>query len=203
MGVRQCMLLALFGTLMACSAPSSRPSTLYSAADMQIIASDVVQSLAVSDFLVGRDARSDPIVLQPDRMRNLSNERLSQADKLAAVTRVLYDRGMQELLAAKNVSVLYPLKDRWRTAHLTPEIDVDPFRDAGLDHPSSGLRPTHLLQAQFNSVTRTAATREGQASDTRTDLFSVDYTIVEVHSRRIVWAATSQIKRFAHGSLVD
>ncbi|MEO1129541.1 MAG: hypothetical protein AAFX05_07520 [Planctomycetota bacterium] len=197
------MLIALLGTLAACSAPSLRPSTLYSAADMQIIASDVVQSLAVSDFLVGRNERSDPIVLQPDRMWNLSNERLSQADKLAAVTRVLYDRGMQELLAAKNVAILYPLKDRWRVEHLTPEIDVDPFRDAGLDRPSSGLRPTHLLQAQFNSVTRTAASREGQASDTRTDLFSVDYTIVEVDSRRIVWAATSQVKRFAHGSLID
>jgi len=189
--------------LPSCAQPRTRSTTVLTAADMEISANEVRQDLASSDFLAGRTPDSPPIILQPDRLQNYSNERLSYADKLAAVTRLLYDRAMQELFQQRNVAVLLPLKDRWRAARIAPDVDVDPFEAYGMDHPGSGLTPTHALHARFDSITRTGAERQGDAADVRSDLFVVEYSIVDLATRRTVWTASSLIKRVAHGSLVD
>lgn len=162
-------------------------STVYTPGDMEEIARRARESLVASEFLTGRSPGSAKIVLQPAAVRNVSSERVDRADQWAALTRVLYAPGVLAAMARANVDVLQAEAAR---------VDAAP------GGAWAGAAPTHAMNVVFASVKRAGTDGSGPADD-RKDVFSVDYEIVEIASRVVVWSESVVVARAASGLLVD
>jgi hypothetical protein len=168
-------------------------TTVYQRGDMLEASGSIAEQLSQSGFLRGRTAVSSPIRIGLGEMRNMSNERLSDLDRRAAVAQVLIEPGMLELLAQKNVAVVLPPASA---------KELERFGVRGASARESDLAATHVVSAVFGSLTRAGASDGGPAR-TRKDVFQVDLTIVEVGSRSTVWAGRHEFARAARGVLVD
>lgn len=190
--------ITLAAFLSGCNAPMT---SAYTAADMEIAVDDVRDQLASSRFISSRDADSEPLVLVPTKMSNESNERLSRVDQWMAMSRVFLNPAVLELLRSKNISVVLPPDgERIKNAY-TEEGSGAGFQYIDITSRSA---PTHVINATFSSITR-AADDDGMndISDTRKDLFLIDYTIVDLSTRGIVWAGSNEFSRTAHGVLAN
>jgi hypothetical protein len=188
-------------------------TTRLRASDLDIAVAEVRESLAASAFLSGRTGESPVIRLVPSELENLSSDRLSRIDRWAAVSRVLFDPGMKRLLASGNVELLMPrdgalLLTRYGLA-VDPDARVAPV---GMDE-SPDFAPTHVLDGKVLSITRGVAGAGGgggggagtaeSPTDVRQDLVRVEYTIVDLSTRRVEWSAAHEFKRAASGIVVD
>lgn len=197
--------MAALGAMIACgcAAPQARTTQLR-AADIELSATEMAQELADSEFLRGRTAESAVAVLQPRPMENLSDNRLSRGDQWAAMSMILMNPSVFEMLRAKNVQVLVPVESRFdaaRAGFATNQPSVLAAAGGG----STG-EPTHIFQPVLRSISRGGGgdARAGRgAADTRKDLFLMEYTITELASRRVVWAGQMTFARVAHGRLLD
>lgn len=180
----------------ACSAGGggSAASTRHTATDLRVAADEVVEALVSGAFLAGRDAASEPAVLMPGRVENRSSDRISRADQWAILSRVLFSEGVLETLRSKNVSVVRPDFAAWNLG-----VSEGGFAGgAGVDE----VGVTHTMRATLSSIARAASASGGPADD-RKDVFAVDYELVELSSRRVVWTARGEFARAARGLLID
>ncbi|MEM1166302.1 MAG: hypothetical protein AAGI30_08430 [Planctomycetota bacterium] len=165
-------------------------TTLIQADDIIEITNSVRTSFASSPFFTSRSATSVPITIEPGRVTNVSNERLTGGDQRAMLTRVLYEPGIHRQLASRNIRLLRPTE--------SPELLNQSWATYFSQTP-----PTHVLNAQFSSASRQAAVGDTLSPDARSDLFIVDYTLVELASRDVVWSDQFELKRFATGRTID
>ncbi len=176
-----------------CAAPPER-TTLLRAADLRVNTMQIVDQLAGSDWLRGRDTQSPRIVLRPERLENLSDNRLSQGDQWAAMSMVLLNQRMLDMLRSRNVVVQMP------------PLRSEAIARAGLtvNEPAAQLEPTHLFSGRLRSLTR-AGGGENAGSDRvqRRDTFLFEYVVSDIRSREVNWSGQTEISRLAHGSLID
>ncbi len=186
-------LSGLTSGLVSCAPPAAK-TTQVQPSDMQLNTPQIVEQLAGSDFIRNRPVDAPPIVLRPDPMENLSDNRVSTGDQWVAISKVLFDQRMIELLRSKNITVQMP---PLRSASIAR---------AGLtvNEPPAQTKPTHVFRARLMSLTR-AGGGETVASDKtqRKDVFTFEYTIVDLRTREIAWSGQSEFARLAHGSLID
>ncbi len=189
--------------LTGCGPTRARTST-YTAADMDIAVVEIRDKLASSPFMSTRSSDSPSLVFQPNRMENLSNERISRVDQWAVVSRVLLDPSMLEMLGSKNITVtLPPVGERITNSYLSAGTDADSGANLTFA-PQSNLLPTHMVDARFSSITRASSEDEdGGLADVRKDLFLMDFTIFMVRTREIVWAGSVEFARVAEGLLAN
>ncbi len=179
----------------SCAAPAR--TTLLKPSDLVLNTQKVVEQLAGSDFLRGREGgRATPIVISPEPLENLSDNRLSSGDQWVAISRVLLNPQMLELLRAHNARVQMP------------QLKSEAIARAGLtiNEPPAQVAPTHLFRATLRSLARAASASGGTVASEATqrrDTFVFEYVIVEIQSRQIVWSGQSELARLAHGSLID
>jgi len=187
---------ALAFSLGACAGGPARRTTTYTAADLIEASHKMAASLAASDLLADRTADSPPMRLGLGDLENRSNERLSDMDRRATVARVLISPPMLELLASKNASVVLPP---------ARAEELQRFGVSDAQAAASYEEPTHLVDATFRSLTRTAtlAPKRDKPADARKDYFLVDFVIAEADTRRAVWADTFEFARIAKGTLAD
>ncbi len=192
-------LMALFasagGAGFGCASRPELRTTLFRAADIEAASGEAVQSLAMSSFMMARTKDSPEAVLQPQTMVNLSDNRLSPGDQWAAMSKVVLSPNMLGLLESKNVTLQMPAFESTRLARAGVSVS----------EPKAQVVPTHLFTATLRSLSRATAggARQGGSGQERKDVFLVEYTIVEVESRRVEWSGESTIARVAHGSLID
>lgn len=215
-----CLVLAaptLFA-LPACEAPPPQASSTAITADLLIEATDDFRNqLAASDWLAQRTNASTTINLQPDRVRNLSNERLTPGAQRALLSRILFAPGMLELMRTKNINLLNFAAPTEATSAASFAGPAE--NNLGPPMPSAsvtfGPKPTHFLNAEFRSISRAAAQtgrpipddpsglRAGQTADVREDLFLIDTTIVTTDRRNVVWQGEVVMKIAAIGELIN
>lgn len=172
-----------------CGAPP-RTSQLR-ASDIEFATTEVSQQLAESEFLRTRTATSPVVVLQPRPMENLSDNRLSRGDQWAAMSMILMNPSVFEMLRSKNVQILVPLDSRYDATR------------AGITSTVPSGAPTHVFQPVLRSITRAGSEGSKPEADTRKDLFLMEYSITELQSRRVVWGGQTSFARVAHGKLID
>lgn len=197
----RCAMLALAALILpaACTPKPELRTTLLRASDIESFSADAVQQLAASPFIASRGPDAPRIVLQPQPMRNLSDNRLSQGDQWAAMSKVLFSSQMLALLASKNIDLQMPAIETTRLAR------------AGLTRaePPATTAPTHAFTATLRSLSRAedAKARDpgatGARAGGRKDTFLVEYAIIDLASRRVEWTGQSTLARIAHGSLID
>lgn len=195
---RRCLLLLCVAATVSgaggCAAPAAQRTTLLRASDLRLSTGPLVQELARSEFLAGRDADTQPlIVLRPEPMENLSESRLSAGDQWAAWALVLTSPGMVDLLRTRHAIVQMPPLETARIARAGLTVNETP----------ATIAPTHLFRSAVRSLARAAGEDPRGPATARRDLYLFEFTIVEIASRRIVWSGQSEVARYAHGSLVD
>lgn len=188
-------LVMVIGLMVAgCGAPPAR-TTLLRPSDMELNTQQIAEQLAASEFLRDRAAdQGEPIILQPERLENLSDNRLSAGDQWVAMSRVLLDPRMLELLRSKNVRVQMP------------RLRSDAVARAGLtiNEPEAQVAPTHLFRGTLRTIARAGGGQDVASESTqRRDTFQFEYTIVDARSRQVVWGGQSELARRAFGSLID
>ena len=172
-------------------------STRLRSSDLDLTIATTVQQLAASPFMTGRNASSPVVRLVPRGLENQSSDRISVADQWVAVSRILFDPGMQRLLGEKNIILQMP-----------PDEMVRVRRVSGLVAPGSvDLRAdpepaTHIIKAVIRSMTRVGS-ETSTNSNQRKETFVVTYEITDVATRQIVWAGESTFARIAHGLVAD
>lgn len=182
-----------------CAAPGGAAlrerSTRPTASDLIGASTEVLAQMRESEWFKARGPDSPPVLLVPEEMENISNERLGRIDRWAAVARLVFAPEMLDLLKQKNIEVLLPRDEML----LLTRAGAAPPLAAELE---PGEAPTHLLTGQIRSITRTAS-QSGGPADQRQDLISTQFAIVEFSSRRIEWTGTWEFKRAARGVLAD
>lgn len=168
-------------------------TTRLTAADI-LIATDVVrEKLAASPWLASRNETSPELTLEAQPATNLSNERLSRADRSVVVSRVVTDPGVLELLHSKNVQLVSPQG----AANVLA-------RYASVIAHAEPAPPTHALRAEVRTLTRQASESASSApASLRTDTYSVSYSIVDIRRGQVVWADDFEFKRVARGLTAD
>ncbi len=186
--------LAFAASVLGGGCAANKPQTSrYKASDIDFTSVEIVQKWAESDFMKNRTPDSPRIRLMPSEMENRSSDRLSRVDQRAAVAKVVNDPGIQQLLRDKAIDVLWSMEE------------VALLKRHGIAVPAlePGDQPTHVFRAEFASIPRAAAAKEGEKANERIDRFFVTYSIVEIPSRRIDWSDTIEFARAAHGVLAD
>ncbi len=168
-------------------------STRLTGADLAEAGDAVAQQLADAEFLRGRTPDSEPIRLVARQLDNLSSDRIPIAEQWMAISRVLSDRGVQELFRTRSVVVQLP-----------PER-VEMLSDAGFEFPALRPedRPTHELRAEIRSATRAGSSTGDRGADVRKDVYLVTYSIVDLEQRTLVWEGSSEVAREAFGLTLD
>lgn len=185
-----CVITAVVSTGCESTGGTGANTTLIQASDLLEVSDAARAALASSAFFVSRSAASRPLTIEPGRVTNISNERLTAGDRRAMLTRVLYEPGIQQQLASRNIALLRPSE--------SPELLAGVWPVAFSTTP-----PTHVLNAQFSSASRQAAIANSLSPDARSDLFVIDYTLVELATRDVVWSHQSELKRYATGRTID
>ena len=199
--------VGMSAALPSCASSSGRNdsgrSTRLRAGDIELAVAEVKQDLAESAFITSRDKASTKVRLVPSEMENLSSDRMSRIDRWSAVSRVLFDPSMQQLLATKNVDLFMP-RD---AALLLTRFGTVSDRDArvapiSIDE-SPDFSPTHTFAGKILSITRAASQDANAPADQRQEVVRVEYSIIELASRKVEWSGAHEFKRTASGLLID
>jgi hypothetical protein len=164
-------------------------------ADLMLVSAEAGRSLVSSPVLAGRDASSPRMVIRPEAATNLSSDRLSRVDRWGITTRILYQGNLVEELKNRNVIIV---AEREVVRGYLDRYDMTGGREV-----ASGLQATHVLASQVRSLTRAGGAGGEGVADTRADTYVIDYTLQEVASGKIVWNASSTLRRVGVGRVAD
>jgi len=175
--------LAVAAIMQACAAPGAR-STRLTDRDLIDAVHRMRASLAASDFLIKRDADSEPVAIVIDRVENLTSDVWTRAEQWMLVARLRAALPIQQLAKHKNVSLL-----------ITPQQHAM-IRRAGFQGDLGPATPaTHVMSATFRSTRPTARTGA--------DDYYLEYQITDRRTRQVVWTDSFEIKREAMGARID
>ena len=181
--------LAASFTLSSCSAPQS---TRLRASDFEVTAARVTAALAASDFLAQRRPDSDQIRIVTRRVENLTSDVLTPGEMWMSVARVQGSLPVAAL--ARDRNIVFQL----------PPQEIERLRRAGFESPlGPENRPTHELKAVFRSATRSGSRRDTHYTDIRKEYYFLEYQIVNLSSRELVWNGSFEFAREATGLLIN
>ena len=180
------LLVLLTAMLTACSQPprSTRPTV----DDFNEITTAMAQSLSKSQAIARRGPDSDPWIVSIDRVQNLSSDVMTPSEQWALVERVRSALPLRELDRLKNIRFVLPPE---RVQQMRRDPNAPEFADL-----ASRRQPTHTMTATFRSLTRAQAKR-------RSDLYYVEFEVVDLRTGQPVWSDRFEFKRAAQGELRD
>jgi hypothetical protein len=180
-------------TLIFAACATTPPTTRLTIDDYNTTIAVVTQSLAASDFLRDRGPDSEPIVIVVDRVLNLTTDIIPPAEQWMMVARL---RGAMPIIELERNKAI--------TFQITPEKH-QLLRDAGFEGDfRTGKPATHVMSAVFRSMRRELRDpREEGHIVAVTDFYQLEYTIVNVASREIVWSDSFEFQRQATGLRID
>lgn len=171
---------------------SSAQSTRLTASDFDQTIEKMVQSLAASDFLRERQPDSPQAWVVINKVENLTTDIIPVAEQWMLVARLQSSVPIKHLAQTKNVRF-----------QITPERH-EMLRQAGFtDELITPPTVTHTLAAVFMSAPRAARDGKGGQLTSRSDFYYLEYSLLELETREVVWTDTFEIKREARGLAID
>jgi hypothetical protein len=186
----------LLGILASAACQPAGGSTRLTARDLRVTTEEMRARLADSAFLRGRDATSEPIVISVQQVTNLTSDIIPPAEQWMLMAEIVHALPMNELRRHRSISFVLPPEQRALARSGGFEGRFDDEADGG------GLRPTHVMKAEFRSTTRVGRRDDGQI-DERRDTYGLQYQIVDLASGVLVFDDIVEFQRRARGLLID
>lgn len=190
----QALLMCIAALVIWGCAASGADNSRLTAGDIIDTVGIVRQSLAESQFLSGRTMQGPPIRLGLAEPTNRSGERLAASDRWAIAGLVVYDRGIQDLLASRNVRLYLPEE----TLRALEQSGGDGTRPMGITLDP----PEYILRTEIRSIARQGSLAS-TVSDQRLDVYLIDYRITGMNSSEIAWSKAVELARQASGTVAD
>ncbi|MCL4221592.1 MAG: hypothetical protein KJZ65_09490 [Phycisphaerales bacterium] len=168
-------------SLGACGGKQVR-TTRIAAEDFADVAAAVAAQLQSSEALHDRGPGDEPWVITIDRVENLSSDVIAVSEQWWLMAKMRASLPMRTLSTERAVKFVIPAE------HLAAVR----ARDPELAEAAAERSPTHRMGAVFRSVTRV-----GQNG--RTDLYQVDFDLVNLGDGRLEWSGSYEFKRLAFG----
>ena len=170
------MLLA--GACIGCSAPEVR-TTFLDSVDLVDMTDRMAASFA-GDAVIGRRTQASATwVVSIDRVVNHTNQIIPNREKWLYVTRMRALLSESQIGRRRNIVWVVP-PERW------------PAAAGELKSTHRRLRPTHLLAAEFQTLTRTSAAG-------RSDTYVCAFQLTDIGDGRLVWEDLWEVKYAAQG----
>jgi hypothetical protein len=183
------LLLGCFAAFSSgCATPAyARPSTRLTVDDFHAMTVAMADSL--SRTFASRGPDSEPWTIAMQNVVNLSSDVIPERERWAVMAQIQGAQPIQALWDSKRVRFVLPAE---RVAAMRESQDLTELNEGfGADR-----RPTHVLTGTFRSVTR------AQAKD-RTDLYYMEFDLVDLRTGEPVWNDKFEFKRAAHGAIWD
>ena len=191
------VLVAGLSGLVGCAAPDRTRTTRMTVGDLEEVAARIAASLGASEAIARRGPESQRWVIGTVPLLNLSTDIFTQAEKEWLPAKLRTSLPMLALGKERNLAfVAMPRRvlDERRRVVEEGETNIDP---ASLGRYRS---TTHALVGEVRSVTR--GTNRGDAAG-RTDLYYVEFELIDLATNQTLWSGACEIKRRAGGSLWD
>lgn len=167
-------------------ATSNVRSTRLAADDFADVVAAAAAQLRASDALHDRAPDDEPWIVAIDRVENLSSDVIPVSEQWWLMAKLRASLPMRSLSHDRAVKFVIPAE------HLA-EVRA---RDPELAEAAIERAPTHRMGAVFRSVTRLG---EGG----RTDLYRVDFDLVNLGDGELEWSGSYEFKRLAFGRSWD
>ena len=170
------MLVAI--TCVGCSAPEVR-TTFLGSVDLVDMTDRMADSFAGDPVIGRRNEASETWVVSIDRVVNHTNQIIPVREKWLYTTRLRAKLVESDIARQRNIVWVVP-PERWPAA-------------AGvLESNHRRLRPTHLLAAEFQTLTRTSAAG-------RSDTYVCAFQLTDLGDGRLVWEDLWEVKYAVRG----
>ncbi len=174
--------ILLTGICVGCSAPEVR-TTFLGSVDLVDMTDQMAESFAGDTVIGGRSPASEPWVVSIDRVVNHTNQIIPGREKWLYTTRLRALLAESNIARRRNIVWVVP-PERWPTAPVE------------LQTPEQRLRPTHLLAAEFQTLTRTS-------SAGRSDTYVCAFQLTDIENGHLVWEDLWEIKYAVRGLTWD
>lgn len=172
--------------LVGCGGAPKARTTFLDSVDLVAMTSQMSQSFTQDEVINARSQDSDRWVVSIYRIVNNTNQIIPERQKWLYINRLraLLDRS--DIAQRCNITWVIP-PERWSIiAAETGEAEPYGLR----------LEPTHLLTAEFNTLTNTSGSG-------RSDTYLCAYELVDLDSGRVVWQDSWEVKRAVSGRTYD
>ncbi len=181
--IRTRALAIVFAILLAagcagCAAPEVR-TTFLGSVDLVDMTDHMADSFAADPVIGRRSEASETWVISIDRVVNHTNQIIPVREKWLYTTRMRARLAGSDIARRRNIIWVVP-PERWPTA--AGELESEHRR----------LPPTHLLAAEFQTLTRTSAAG-------RSDTYVCAFQLTNLRDGRLVWEDLWEVKYAAQG----
>ena len=170
------MLVAV--TCVGCSAPEVR-TTFLGSVNLVDMTDHMADSFAANPVIGRRSEASETWVVSIDRVVNHTNQIIPVREKWLYVTRMRARLAGSDIARRRNIIWVVP-PERW------------PAAAAELESEHRRLPPTHLLAAEFQTLTRTSAAG-------RSDTYVCAFQLTDLENGRLVWEDLWEVKYAVRG----
>ena len=179
--LRSMLVAAAIALAMApgCAGGWRAPTTRLQTDDFRVMTAELAAGLSASEVLRGRTAESPVMMIAMDRVENLTSDIITEGEAWMLMDRVRNAQDLVSLSAERNVRFVIPAL---RAAHAR-EGEPDAY---------AGRAPTHAMRATIRSLTR-------QAMAARTEVYDIEYRVMDLATGDTVWTGTYALKRAAVG----
>lgn len=175
-------LMLAMGTSVGCSAPAVR-TTFLGNVDLVDMTDRMAESFAGDPVIGRRTGAGETWVVSIDRVVNHTNQIITTREKWLYTTRLRARLAESGLSRDRNIVWVVP-PERW------------PIAAEEHEDPGPRLRPTHLLAAEFQTLTRTSAAG-------RSDTYVCAFQLTDIESGRLVWEDLWEVKYARRGLTWD
>lgn len=181
------VLVVVVATVAASCAPPKARTTFLTSVDLVDMTERMSASFAVTPAIADRARESPRWIISIDRVDNRTNQIIPENQKWAYVGRLRALLTASRISDQKNLVWIVP-PERWATIQKELNMFGEP--------PDLRMPPTHLLTAQFSSLTTTSGAG-------RSDAYFCSYQLVELATGRLVWEDGWEVKREVMGVTYD
>lgn len=169
--------------LAGCSSPRVN-TTMLAWSDIARMTDRMAEDLATHPEIASRDAASEPWVWSMDRVRNLTEHPMRDAEKWGAMAR------FRTLLSEGRFGREHAV------SFILPPEEWERYASEMYDPRASRLAPTHALRAEFRSDT-------ASSSRARSDAYFCAFQLVDLTDGEILWEGAYEAKFAVERSELD
>ena len=167
-------------------APPRVHTTFLRSVDLIEMTDRMAASFASDDVLGNRSPDAEPWIISIRRIENHTNQIIPEREKWLYVARLRAQLAEARLSDQHSLTWVMP-PDRW--AQVAKKL--------GESEPASlRMSPTHLLTAEFHTLTSTSGTG-------RSDTYVCNYQLLNLQSGRLLWEDQWEVKRAVTGRTYD
>jgi len=181
------MAVLVHAVLLVGCAPPKAHTTFLRSVDLIEMTDQMATSFASDEIIGSRTPGDEPWIVSIRQIENHTNQIIPNREKWLYVARLRAQLAQARLSEQHNLIWIIP-PERW--AEVSEEIR-EPNEPEHLR-----MDPTHLLTAEFHTLTTTS----GRG---RSDAYLCDYQLIDLQTARVIWEDKWEVKRVAVGRTYD